>query len=201
MCSIMRLATCIDFSFHSGDSQSTADTILSPSISPAKRATRAVPLSPPPSQVAMDSPTIFSPQMIERDLQTEKLMAEMGQLRAALAAVTGSVTSSRTASASGEALLPELPSAWAEEEKTEKLDASADLDSDASWLLRRRSPSIQVSLSADTTKSREKTQPVVLLLTISMRTCRGRHRPKISGRLKQIFWSWRNSQSRNTWTS
>lgn len=78
--------------------------------------------------------------MIERDLQTEKLMAEMGQLRAALAAVTGTVASSRTASASGEALLPE-PSD--EEWGVENVDAS-DPESDTSWLQRKRSPSLQV---------------------------------------------------------
>ena len=63
-----------------------------------------------------DSPGFFSPGMVERDLQTEKLMEEMGQLRAALAAVTGSV-SSHTASVSGEALLPDLPAAWSGEEQ------------------------------------------------------------------------------------
>lgn len=66
-----------------------------------------------------DSPGFFSPGMVERDLQTEKLMEEMGQLRAALAAVTGSV-SSHTASVSGEALLPDLPAAWSGEEQPEE---------------------------------------------------------------------------------
>lgn len=97
-------------------------------------------------------------------------MAEMGQLRAALAAVTGSVTSSRTASASGEALLPELPSEWTEEEKLEENDASANLDSDASWLQRKQSPSIQVSLPL-IKRSRKQRQLFVLPLTISTFTC------------------------------
>ena len=118
---------------------------MTPTISPAKQtmATRTAPqLSPLPLQMPADSPTLFSPQMIERDLQTEKLMAEMGQLRAALEAVTGSVTSSRTASASGEALLPEPSNEWIEE-KTDERYASSD-DTDTSWLLRKQSPSIQV---------------------------------------------------------
>jgi hypothetical protein len=91
--------------------------------------------------------------MIERDLQTEKLMKEMAQLREALAAVTGSV--SRTASASGEALLPE-PSCHAELEEDDPnegdeqdVNASGDvgamltLQADG-WLLKKRSPSVQV---------------------------------------------------------
>lgn len=102
---------------------------------------RAVHLSPMPSKLSTDnSPTLFSPQMIERDLQTEKLMAEMGQLRAALAAVTGTVASSRTASASGEALLPERSD---EEWGDENVDA-LDPESGTSWLQRKRSPSLQV---------------------------------------------------------
>jgi hypothetical protein len=145
------------FHAHSAESQySSVDTIITPVASSRPVATRGAALTPPTSPAALNSEMagdIFSPGMIERDLQTEKLMKEMAQLREALAAVTGSV--SRTASASGEALLPE-PSCHAELEEDDPnegdeqdVNASGDvgamltLQADG-WLLKKRSPSVQV---------------------------------------------------------
>jgi hypothetical protein len=84
----------------------------------------------------------------DRDRQTEKLMLEMNQLREALAAVTGSIATSREASGSisGEALLPDAEDGWAEE--NEGLGAGEEtvpIETD-SWLKRKTSPLVQVFL-------------------------------------------------------
>jgi hypothetical protein len=142
------------FHAHSAESQySSVDTIITPVASSRPVATRGAALTPPTSPAAMTSDMagdIFSPGMIERDLQTEKLMKEMAQLREALAAVTGSV--SRTASASGEALLPE-PSCHAELEEDEPNEEDVNTSGDVGamltlqadgWLPKKRSPSVQV---------------------------------------------------------
>ena len=97
---------------------SSGDAILTPSGSlgvgsalsamekPANPLIDAQP--PPPIKGGMeDSPPTVSSSVMERDMQTEKLMREMSQLRQALAAVTGSVGVARSGSAWGEAALPE----------------------------------------------------------------------------------------------
>jgi hypothetical protein len=136
---------------HSAESyHSSVDTVISPATASKYAAPRNA--STPPAAASTElAADIFSPGMIERDLQTEKLMEEMGQLRQALAAVTGSISNSRTASASGEALLPEPDSApeWGEDEqdkgKDEVEDDDASVDSAGEgWLQRKRSPAVQV---------------------------------------------------------
>ena len=138
--------------FHSAESQySSVDTIITPVASTRPVATRTA-LMPPSSPAALNlemAGDIFSPGMVERDLQTEKLMREMAHLREALAAVTGSV--SRTASASGESLLPE-PSCPAELEgdvlkEGDEKDVNASGDVGAmldGWQPEKLSPFVQV---------------------------------------------------------
>jgi hypothetical protein len=157
-CVLLRMVRTdmMKFHEHSAESQySSVDTIITPVASSRSVATRSA-LSPPPSRAAFCSETAgdpFSPGMIERDLQTEKLMKEMAQLREALAVVTGSVA--RTASASGEALLPEHSSnAELEEDEPNEgneqdVNASGDVcamltfEADG-WLPKKRSPAVQV---------------------------------------------------------
>ena len=126
---------------------SSVDTIISPAVTPSKRAhaTRNAPPAPSSPVAAVNSLSVpFSPGMIERDVQTEKLMEEMGQLRAALAAVTGSVASaSRTASVSGEALLADPSGEWVDEDGQQAGHASLEAGV-VTWLQRKRSPSLQV---------------------------------------------------------
>jgi hypothetical protein len=77
-----------------------------------------VPMSP----VSADA----SPGTRKRDMRTEKLMEEMNELRAALQAVTGSITPS--ASSSGEALLHEIPAP--EEVTSAQPGAEVDVSND-----------------------------------------------------------------------
>ena len=128
---------------HSAESHhSSMDTIISPASRFA--ATRNAP-TPPAAVSTEEAADIFSPGMIERDLQTEKLMEEMSQLREALAAVTGSISVSPSDSASGEALLPGPDSPPASEEDKDQGDADASVDSGGdAWLQRKRSPFVQV---------------------------------------------------------
>ena len=67
-----------------------------------------------------------SPGTRKRDIRTEKLMEEMNELRAALQAVTGSITPS--ASSSGEALLHETPDP--EEVTSAQTGAEVDVSND-----------------------------------------------------------------------